>query len=585
MMGSIYARSILTICAAENDSAKLGLYSLSRTKEDGSIKARRKPWYSKIFRPLHARTPSHSLFTSSTPNPASLYSYPIDHRKTMLAHAQLLMRSAWFSRGWTFQENLFSARKLIFHDYKVHWECLCAAWHEDQDSGQDNKNLSATTIRKLADLQLREGGFEYTRWPNMFRYSRLVSIFNDRTLTFQEDALDAFAGILGVLGNTFEGGFLSGIPVFCFDAAMLWQPWNPMKRRTPTKSVPESFTLPSWSWAGWCGVLNSESLKSAGSYTTENNGNNSETSWMTRNTVTWQYSKTLTGPKKSVTALPLIQSRSHWQSVAEVDLPQGWTRRRNQSDESVYNHQSAPGQSFVYPIPIREPTSDPVPPIYASFLHGRTRRGYLHAGKTYISIASQCDVLELATASGTWAGALRLCSPRSEEGFGNESDKTHTPNMAELSPDSLKSDKFDYHNTPPGELFSPDLFGSLDYFGASSWYLANPPRPDPDTAHARRTVYPRKRHGSSPDPVLSSSNTILELVEISAGSVENKEPEKVCFDEWDRAHCPRHYGTYEFYNVLWIEWTNGVAFRKALGRVEKSVWEAESKDEIDLVLG
>jgi hypothetical protein len=41
----------------------------------------------------------------------------------------------------------------------------------------------------------------------------------------------------------------------------------------------------------------------------------------------------------------------------------------------------------------------------------------------------------------------------------------------------------------------------------------------------------------------------------------------------------------EFYYVLWIEWENGIAYRKGLGRVLKEAWEREVKDEIDLILG
>jgi hypothetical protein len=42
---------------------------------------------------------------------------------------------------------------------------------------------------------------------------------------------------------------------------------------------------------------------------------------------------------------------------------------------------------------------------------------------------------------------------------------------------------------------------------------------------------------------------------------------------------------YEYYNVLWIEWENGIAYRKALGRVYKEAWEAQELEEVDIVLG
>jgi hypothetical protein len=44
-------------------------------------------------------------------------------------------------------------------------------------------------------------------------------------------------------------------------------------------------------------------------------------------------------------------------------------------------------------------------------------------------------------------------------------------------------------------------------------------------------------------------------------------------------------GPYEFYNVLWIEWEDGIAYRKGVGRVEKNMWEAQPLERIDVTLG
>ena len=87
--------------------------------------------------------------------------------------------------------------------------------------------------------------------------------------------------------------------------------------------------------------------------------------------------------------------------------------------------------------------------------------------------------------------------------------------------------------------------------------------------------------GDSPYP----RGTTCEVVEISAGEVQDQDVEMKSFDEWHHHQCPRRKGLYEFYNVLWVEWVDGVAYRKCLGRVEKSVWEEIAKDDIDLTLG
>ena len=55
--------------------------------------------------------------------------------------------------------------------------------------------------------------------------------------------------------------------------------------------------------------------------------------------------------------------------------------------------------------------------------------------------------------------------------------------------------------------------------------------------------------------------------------------------EWRHRERPEAAEKYEFYNVLWVEWLNGIAYRKAIGRVMKSAWEAQDLEWVDLTLG
>ena len=43
--------------------------------------------------------------------------------------------------------------------------------------------------------------------------------------------------------------------------------------------------------------------------------------------------------------------------------------------------------------------------------------------------------------------------------------------------------------------------------------------------------------------------------------------------------------TYEYYYVLWIEWEDGIAYRKRLGRMARDRWEAQDREWLDLILG
>jgi hypothetical protein len=38
-------------------------------------------------------------------------------------------------------------------------------------------------------------------------------------------------------------------------------------------------------------------------------------------------------------------------------------------------------------------------------------------------------------------------------------------------------------------------------------------------------------------------------------------------------------------NVMWIEWEDGIAYRKAIGRVWAEVWERQDREKVDIVLG
>jgi hypothetical protein len=47
----------------------------------------------------------------------------------------------------------------------------------------------------------------------------------------------------------------------------------------------------------------------------------------------------------------------------------------------------------------------------------------------------------------------------------------------------------------------------------------------------------------------------------------------------------KHGHLVEFYYVLWVEWVDGIAYRKGLGRILKKNWEEEDREEINLILG
>jgi hypothetical protein len=79
----------------------------------------------------------------------------------------------------------------------------------------------------------------------------------------------------------------------------------------------------------------------------------------------------------------------------------------------------------------------------------------------------------------------------------------------------------------------------------------------------------------------------FELIAISAGSSD-------LTDESATEFITERYGLrkyrpdlriWEFYNVLWIDWQDGIAYRLGIGRVDKATWEKQATEELEVTLG
>lgn len=76
-----------------------------------------------------------------------------------------------------------------------------------------------------------------------------------------------------------------------------------------------------------------------------------------------------------------------------------------------------------------------------------------------------------------------------------------------------------------------------------------------------------------------------ELIALSSGKAMNSSDYVAGLAEWRIPERPRDSEFYQFYNVMWIEWEKGIAYRKAVGTVYKDVWERQIRDDIDVILG
>ncbi|CAG8981018.1 hypothetical protein HYALB_00011853 [Hymenoscyphus albidus] len=165
---------------------------------------------------------------------------------------KLVKASTWRTRAWTYQEGLFSTRRLIFTDEQVFFEC---------NMWQARENIHFGRSMFKSELLFRNG-VNNLKAKDFWHHIRLYSGGN---LTDQNDAINGLRGLLMAFSQLAN-------PVHTFWGVPLNDPcfknssWNPSKRDVWDVSLGYALlwrlmsdgqrrdNFPSWSWAGWRGV-------------------------------------------------------------------------------------------------------------------------------------------------------------------------------------------------------------------------------------------------------------------------------------------------------------------------------------------
>ena len=169
--------------------------------------------------------------------------YSMSLHQDIRNHRERIEKSIWNHQAWTFQEQMFSRRLIFLNNESISWECHCAVWLEKVKILDDECRTKKPTVNQgIQRIDVR--GF-----------ARHVGQYNCRALTYPEDALDAFNSILTVFKKSFKIGFISGLPIQCLDAALLWYNEAPLERRVSRSQGGYTDMPPSWSWAAWEGGI------------------------------------------------------------------------------------------------------------------------------------------------------------------------------------------------------------------------------------------------------------------------------------------------------------------------------------------
>lgn len=180
----------------------------------------------------------------------------------------IITQSSWMRRGWTFQEAVFSRRRLFFTSEQVIFECANMTAHEVLQIPL--KYGIGCGLKPLFGLHLSNTAGQETR-----PFSYYVEEYSRRILTYESDALNAFSGILHALqeGRSQLRHHWAIEINSCTSLTCQTRGRRGRCRCSPTMSLlwdhEQDYGLshrrheyPSWSWLGWKGPVTFSGVKS-----------------------------------------------------------------------------------------------------------------------------------------------------------------------------------------------------------------------------------------------------------------------------------------------------------------------------------
>ena len=184
-------------------------------------------------------------------------------------------------------------------------------------------------------------------WPDLQRRARMVEQFNKRKLTFEEDVMDASAGLRSIFDSRFSGGILWGIPEMFYDLCIIWRPIKVLRRRRAQNHALLAESFPSWSWVAWEGEINL-----IGALFNLDIGPEYDYKLIKIQTLVQLYkSREPTSSLYPVLNVDHTLSLQHDKLQAE-QLPTGWTQGQYPDGTFDFTHETVPTKRFRYPIPL-----------------------------------------------------------------------------------------------------------------------------------------------------------------------------------------------------------------------------------------
>lgn len=551
-----------------------------------------------------------------------------------------LLNTRWASRGWTFQEHLLSKRAMVFlGEGEVFWDCNLCVWDPETPSA---------TLEKMVDLsKMRSKYFELFEfgktldmgcrlsklcWPDMDLYRELARLYNSRDLTYPQDALPAFSGVLRSLSKGFVGGFVHGLPKLFLDTALLWQPRRGSATRRIHRpqgqvSMTHQTALPSWSWCGWQCVLDRNTMLTDAPWSV----------WTIRNPVEWSL---VSENRESEARLPEQEFLAEYKSLAADSntrpFPGGWVREKENYENAQYyfKHELITVRQFVHPLPLVDRASTETPSAESDwpFLSCQTTHatlrvrcilrpdkktveqknaielhsmleGFSVPAEPLVQLAGPDDAFSVAVLEdphhGRWAGVLRIVPVvRSTGAQGDEcADEERAPLVPGQSIQvvALSRGSVSLRNllgNAHGRGDAPDLADEgVDY---REWAEFGSEGENNSKYTQTRVRYRRDFGGSAGGPSTSSHAVVEWPTTTSSINSTSSGLLNAPIHFIDNGPSPRwgEFGgstdgqtDYCFCNVLCVEQKGDIHYRIAAGRVKEAVWEDVCSEPTKIMLG
>lgn len=531
--------------------------------------------------------------------------------------------SKWASRGWTYQEEILCCRAVLLIQDSFFWNCHVSFWQGRPCPWEEI--VLARTIRRQINDQ---------RWPNYSFYVELVSSFNSRQFSYPQDAHASFIGILNAIAPAFAGGFVFGLPRLFFDHTLLWQPFDKARRRfdRPKHKETESLvtsSLPSWAWCGWQCFVDPWSLLSgleyihdAGTYSWQDDLQ--PRSWRTFSIVNWRFAYSTIDSQKDKQNHPdedMCEALDHaWRTGDFTD----WQCFTSSDDLVYYAHKSEEYLRFKYPLPLAQGvpgmSSIKAPPYIscstttATLFPAATFRGVrgrtLEASYKISTLRhriftegpgdeNHCSVLVLQQSDGTFAGLMRLmddtcilpgtslelcaisAGTASAKGMTESFEwKVFKERHVKYREDLLKVVYYPEHKSRYAHIaLNCDIamaFNNKHTTTGAAWENGV------QAGKRKRKCDCVNRWACATSEAGVGEEESFKLWRSTCSPLSRLEAYR---DRRIGASTSPKSDVCEFYNVLWVEYRDGVAYRRACGWVPRHVWEANAQGPVRITLG